>query len=228
MIIALFDTAQLSIGSLLLGLLFLGVLVMLNRFKVTKIWPYLLVGAFLWICVLKSGVHATLAGVALAFTIPLEVYKDGRSHSPLRHLEHSLHAGVSFVILPIFAFANAGIGLGMADLVGSVDPIPLGVIVGLFIGKQCGVFGFTWLCIKFGWSQLPTGTNWMHIYGMSLLCGIGFTMSLFVGGLAFESIPEYMGDERIGIIFGSLLSGIMGYSVLRWFCGEKEGAAQPA
>ena len=214
-IIALFYTVDLSTISIVLASICLVVLVILNRAGVTKLGPYMLVGVIMWTCVLKSGVHATLAGVALAFTIPLRAI-DEDGHSPLKALEHRLHRWVNFFILPLFAFANAGVALSWAQMKGLIDPSPLGVISGLFLGKQIGVFLFSYVVVKLGFAKLPTGTNWRHIYGVAILCGIGFTMSLFIGSLAFERVgTEYLIADRAGILVGSFLSAIVGYLVLR-------------
>ncbi|WP_281648737.1 Na+/H+ antiporter NhaA [Parendozoicomonas sp. Alg238-R29] len=214
-IIALFYTSELSTISIVLASICLVVLVFFNRAGVTRLGPYMFVGVIMWTCVLKSGVHATLAGVALAFTIPLRALnEDGRS--PLVELEHKLHSWVNFFILPLFAFANAGVAMSWAQVQGLMDPSPLGVITGLFLGKQIGVFLFTAVTIKFGFARLPTGTKWLHIYGMSLLCGIGFTMSLFIGSLAFETTgAEYLIADRAGILVGSFLSAVIGFLVLK-------------
>ena len=172
----------------------------------------------MWIAVLKSGVHATLAGVALAAFIPMRDRRDP-THSPLRELEHDLHSIVAFGILPLFAFVNAGIslqGIGFDDL---MHGVPLGIAAGLFIGKQLGIFTLCALAIKAGIARLPDGANWGGLYGASILCGVGFTMSLFVGSLAFENRdfdPQFVFDERLGIIVGSLLSGIFGYLILHF------------
>ncbi|WP_211829323.1 Na+/H+ antiporter NhaA [Kistimonas asteriae] len=216
-IIALFYTTDLAIESIVLASICLTLLIAFNRCGVSKLGPYIVVGVIMWACVLKSGVHATLAGVALAFTIPIQT-RNEYGRSLLIDLEHKLHGSVNYWILPIFAFANAGVGLSVAQFQSLLDPSPLGVIIGLFIGKQLGVFGFTWLTIKAGIAKLPTGTSWSHIYGMSILCGIGFTMSLFIGTLAFEETgPEYLIADRVGILVGSFISAIVGYIVLRYF-----------
>jgi NhaA family Na+:H+ antiporter len=168
----------------------------------------------LWVAVLKSGVHATLAGVVLAMAIPL-TGKTDRDPSPLRHLEHELHPWVAFAILPIFAFANAGVsfaGMSFADL---FHPIPLGIIGGLFIGKQIGVFGAVYGMVRLGLAKPPEGASWLQIYAVSLLCGIGFTMSLFIGTLAFTD-PEFAAPIRLGVLGGSLLSAVVGFVVLRF------------
>lgn len=214
-IIALFYTSDLSLNALLIAGAFLPILFILNRRGVTSVMPYLFIGALMWIAVLKSGVHATLAGVVLAFFIPMyDSQRPGRS--PLKELEHDLHHAVAFGILPVFAFANSGISLADAGVDFILHPVSLGIATGLFIGKQIGIFGFCWLGIKLGLAQLPQGVGWSQLYGVGLLCGVGFTMSLFIGSLAFEETGvNLLFDERLGIIIGSLLSGTAGYFVLR-------------
>jgi NhaA family Na+:H+ antiporter len=166
--------------------------------------------------VLKSGVHATLAGVALAFAIPMRVKTGKETSSPLLHLEHALHPWVAFGIMPVFAFANAGVSLGGLSLNSLFAPVPLGIALGLFVGKQVGVFGFSWLSIRLGLAQLPDKASWLQLYGTAVLCGIGFTMSLFIGSLAFEhSGLDYAVSARLGILVGSFLSAVMGYLILR-------------
>ena len=216
-IIAIFYSGDLSTTMMVLSAICLVILVVLNRLKVDNIAPYLWVGIFLWIFVLKSGVHATLAGVALAFAIQLNS-KDGTKESPLKMLEHVLHPWVNYWILPIFAFANAGIpltGMSFGDL---FHPVPLGIMLGLVGGKLFGVFGFSYASIKFGYAEMPTRATIRHLFGVAALCGIGFTMSLFIGGLAFEHTGgdaiRYLTTHRIGILSGSLISGILGYFVL--------------
>jgi NhaA family Na+:H+ antiporter len=169
----------------------------------------------MWVAVLKSGVHATLAGVLLAMFIPLQDPLDAR-RSPLREMEHDLHSMVAFVILPLFAFVNSGISLQGVGMEYLLHPVPLGISFGLFFGKQIGVFLFCWLGVQLRLLKLPADINWMTLYGVSLLCGIGFTMSLFIGSLAFESSGENMlFDERLGIIIGSVVSAVAGYFVIR-------------
>ena len=214
-IIAIFYTSELSIVSFQIALLCLIVLFVLNRRGVVEFFPYALIGLIMWIAVLRSGVHATLAGVLLALFIPL---RDTRQpeHSPLRELEHDLHTAVAFGILPLFAFANSGIAIGGIGLEYLLHPVPAGIAVGLFIGKQFGVFFFCWVGVKLGIARLPEGSNWGSLYGIALLCGIGFTMSLFVGSLAFDKTEvNLLFDERLGIIVGSILSAVAGYLVLR-------------
>ena len=212
-IIAVFYSYGLSLDALVLAGLALSVLYLLNVMQVMRVSAYVLVGVALWVFVLKSGVHATLSGVALALAIPLHNPRDA-AHSPLIAMEHNLHHWVAYGILPLFAFANAGVSLSGFTFASFVGPLPLGIALGLFIGKQCGVFGATWLAVKCGLSPMPEGTGWRHIYGVSLLAGIGFTMSLFIGTLAFESADE-AALVRIGVIGGSLISALAGYVILR-------------
>lgn len=214
-IIALFYTSDMSVMSMVLGSLFLAILVIFNRLNIARISPYLVVGALLWICVLKSGVHATLAGVLLAFTIPLDL-RDRKGRSPLKYLQHKLHNKVNYLILPIFAFANAGIELSFEQFNSLLSPIPMGIMMGLFIGKQLGVFSFCVFAIKIGMAKMPPAANWTQLYGLAILCGIGFTMSLFIGSLAFEELnTSYLMTDRIGILAGSFLSAVVGYQVLK-------------
>ncbi len=213
-IIALFYTSQLSTVSILLASACLVILTIFNRTGVTRLGPYMLVGMIMWVCVLKSGVHATLAGVALAFAIPMKVV-DEDGNSPLEALEHRLHRWVNFFILPLFAFTNAGVALSVQQITGLMEPSPLGVITGLFLGKQIGIFLFSFVLIKMGYAKLPTGASWIQLYGVSVLCGIGFTMSLFIGSLAFETTgAEYLIADRAGILLGSFMSAVLGYVVL--------------
>jgi NhaA family Na+:H+ antiporter len=213
LIIALFYTSELSLESLAVAGLCLPFLYVLNRRNVTNITPYLLIGLIMWIAVLKSGIHATLAGVVLALFIPMFDRTDPE-HSPLEELEHDLHNTVAFGILPIFAFANSGISLEGAGFAELFHSVPLGIAAGLFIGKQLGVMFMCWLIFKLGISTMPKGMDYKQIYGAALLCGVGFTMSLFIGGLAFAG-DTTMFDERLGIIMGSIVSGIAGYIMLK-------------
>ena len=220
-IIAIFYTSQLSVGSLLLATLFLAGLFVVNRMGVTAKTPYLLLSVALWVAVLKSGVHATLAGVAVAAFIPFRPSKkpgpDG--DTLLEDLEHSIQPWVAYGVLPIFAFANAGVALKGLTFDALLQPVPLGIAAGLFLGKQLGVFGASFLAVKAGIAKLPDKVSWTHLYGVSLLCGIGFTMSLFIGGLAFEQSGGQSSpfDDRLGILTGSLLSAVAGIVVLRFF-----------
>lgn len=213
-IIAVFYTSKISFASLVTALICIAVLFTLNRRNVTSKSPYLFVGIIMWAAMLKSGVHATLAGVVLALLIPISCPKKP-GYSPLKELEEDLHAFSGFFILPVFAFCNAGIDFRGMSVSQFIHPIPVGIALGLFVGKQVGIFGFCWLAVQLKVTQLPKGMSNLSLYGTSLLCGIGFTMSLFIGSLAFEgSGVNILVDERIGIIAGSLLSGILGYLVL--------------
>ncbi len=178
---------------------------------ITNLKVYLIIGLFLWFFVLKSGVHATLAGVALAFFIPN--VKDRHGHSPLHQLEKALHPWVAYGILPIFAFANAGVSFEGMTLNVLWEPVPLGIILGLLLGKPLGILGFTWLTIKLGLAQLPERSTWMTLFGVSILCGIGFTMSLFIGALAFTE-PEYMNQVRLAVLVGSFFAALVGYLLI--------------
>lgn len=219
-IIALFFTANLSPAMVWTAGGCLVVLLLLNRSGVTAIPLYALVGLVMWVAVLKSGVHATLAGVLLAMFIPLTDPKN-RAHSPLRILEHELHTAVAFVTLPLFAFFNAGISLSEVSLETLAHPVSLGITLGLFLGKQFGVFLFCIVGVQLGMARLPMGVTAIQLYGVAILCGIGFTMSLFIGALAFEELQRpALFDERIGVLLGSLLSAIAGYVVL-WLTLKK-------
>lgn len=209
-IIALFYTSELHLNYLVMALVPLAGLMWLNWRGAHRIAPFVLLGAVLWVLVLKSGVHATIAGVVTAFFVPL---RDRFGKSPLHSVEHGLQPYVMFLIVPIFAFANAGVvltGLSFKDL---FAPLPLGIAAGLFIGKQIGVFGATWLTVRYGLARLPEGVTWRHIYGLACLAGIGFTMSLFIGGLSFAD-PALMNAVRLGVLSGSALSAVLGYVVL--------------
>jgi NhaA family Na+:H+ antiporter len=213
-IIAVFYTADLSLLSLGLAGIAILVLALLNRCNVQSLAAYVLIGIVMWVFVLKSGVHATLAGVVLAFAIPLRNPREP-DQSLLRRCEHALHPWISFAIMPIFAFANAGVslsGLGPAQL---LDPIALGIAGGLFIGKQLGVIAMVWLCVTLGLGRLPQGANWGQTYGVAVLTGIGFTMSLFIGSLAFPD-PAQATAVRLGVLGGSLLSAVLGFIILRF------------
>ncbi|MEC8428737.1 MAG: Na+/H+ antiporter NhaA, partial [Pseudomonadota bacterium] len=191
------------------------VLMILNRRNVIANSPYILIGIIMWIATLKSGVHATLAGVVMAMFIPMRSKQDP-SISPVKIMEHDLHPIVAFFVLPVFAFANAGINLEGVGLSQLAHGVPLGIALGLFFGKQIGIFGLCALVVKLKWVELPKGISWLSLYGTSALCGIGFTMSLFIGSLAFEETgANLLFDERLGIILGSLTSGIVGFLILR-------------
>jgi NhaA family Na+:H+ antiporter len=216
LIIALFYTADLSLLYLGASALVVMVLIVLNLCRVKALAPYLVLGALLWYCVLQSGVHATLAGVALALTIPLKRSPSAPDNetSPLHRLEHSLGPWVAYLIVPIFGFANAGVALTGVTLQTLLAPVPMGVAAGLFFGKQLGVFGAAWAAIKFGLADMPADASWRQLYGVAILCGIGFTMSLFIGLLAFDT--TLLQDEtKIGVLVGSVLSAGVGWLMLR-------------
>jgi len=215
-IIAIFYTHELSYVSLIVAACSILVLVMMNLLRVTRISAYAIVGLVLWVSVLKSGVHATLATVIMAFTIPLRTNKPSE-RSPLHQLEYDLHPLVAYFVLPVFAFANAGVNLENISVDSLTHPVPIGVALGLFLGKQLGVFSFAWLAIKTGIASKSKDFSWLSLYGVAVLCGIGFTMSLFIGTLAFSAgdLPTNI-DERLGILLGSVFSAIGGYFLLRY------------
>ncbi|MBV1800029.1 Na+/H+ antiporter NhaA [Siccirubricoccus sp. G192] len=217
-IIAVFYTGDLSLLDLGLAAAVVAALVALNRGGVLRLWPYLLLGGALWFLVLRSGVHATIAGVVLALTIPLRAQPgrpDEMQGSPLHRLEHGLHNWVAFLIIPVFGFANAGVSFAGLTTEALLDHLTLGVALGLFLGKLVGVFGSAALTIRLGLADLPMGASWPQLVGVSLLCGIGFTMSLFIGMLAFANDPALQDEVKIGILGGSLLAGLAGWGVLR-------------
>ncbi|MCP4488068.1 MAG: Na+/H+ antiporter NhaA [Gammaproteobacteria bacterium] len=214
-IIAIFYTSKISITGLIVVAICIPVLALLNKRNPDSTSLYIVVGIIMWVAMLKSGVHATLAGVILAMFIPLKS-KTNPNYSPLKSLEHDLHSVVAFIVLPIFAFANAGINLSGIGAEHLLHSVPLGIALGLFLGKQLGIFGLCWLAIKLNLTRLPNGVSWGTLYGIAALCGIGFTMSLFIGSLAFEETGvNLIFDERLGIVLGSLASGITGYLILR-------------
>ena len=215
-VIAIFYTAGLSYTALGLAAAGIAVLAALNRSGEMRIWPFLAVGFFVWLCVLKSGVHATLAGVVTALTIPLGDQSEdaGDFASPLMRLQHVLHPWVTFCIVPLFALANAGVSLAGVTLAALVTPIPLGIILGLVVGKPIGVFAFSWMAIRFGLADRPDGASWTQLFGVGVLAGIGFTMSLFIGMLAFPQ-PEHAAAIRLGVLVASFVAGVAGYMILR-------------
>lgn len=214
-IIAIFYTDNISMAALGFSACCMLLLLTMNRRGQEAISPYIFIGVLMWISLLKSGVHATLAGVILAFFIPLRSARDPE-HSPLEEIEHDLHPVVAFYILPIFAFCNSGIALANAGAEFFLHGVPLGIALGLFFGKQFGIFAMLWAGIRLGLATMPAGCTWRCLYGMSALCGIGFTMSLFIGSLAFDQgNPGMVFDERLGIIVGSLLSAVLGTVILR-------------
>ncbi len=211
-IIALFYSGDLAVSSLLVAAVALVIGVVMNRMGVTRTSSYILLGIVLWIAVLKSGVHATLAGVLIAFCVPM---RDREGQSPLRTLEHDLHGPVAFAILPIFAFANAGLELGGMSMADLAHPVTLGVILGLLVGKPLGILAFVGIGVALRFVQLPNNVSWMQIVGVSFACGIGFTMSLFIAGLAFEhGSGDYFSGDRLGILVGSILSALAAYALL--------------
>ena len=219
LIIAFFYTSELSQTALILAVLPVAGLIAANRTGITRLAPYVVLGIVLWVLVLKSGVHATLAGVVAALAIPM-VKRDATDHTMLEDIEHGLHRWVAFGILPLFAFANAGvsfIGIGLASF---VEPVKLGISMGLFLGKQIGIFGLLWLTISLKLVPMPQNTNWLHLYGASVLGGIGFTMSLFIGSLAFEH-SDFDAPIRLGVLAGSLVSAVFGYFVLQIACARE-------
>jgi len=227
LIIALFYTSKISLTALIVVGLCIPVLMVMNKKNIVRKSPYILIGIIMWIATLKSGVHATLAGVVLAMFIPMQDKNDPDGPSPLRSLEHDLHGVVAFFILPVFAFANAGISLKGVGIEQMTHSVPIGIALGLFFGKQLGVFGLCWLAIKMKIASLPDKMSWLSLYGTSAICGIGFTMSLFIGSLAFkETGANILFDERLGIIVGSLLSGIVGYLVLKFSLKQYDNDAE--
>tara|TARA_Y100000996_G_scaffold401293_1_gene372087 strand:- start:1226 stop:2398 length:1173 start_codon:yes stop_codon:yes gene_type:complete len=211
-IIALFYSGDLSIKYLILMLLAFIVLLIINKFNIKKFLPYLIVGLFLWDFTHNSGIHATIAGVLLAMTIPHR--KKEKDFSLLIKIEHAVSPYVAFGIMPLFAFANAGVSLEGLSFNSLLDKVPLGILLGLFVGKQLGVFIFSYISIKTKIAQMPTNSNWFNFYGVGVLTGIGFTMSLFVGNLAFVDNIQYMDGVKIGVLTGSLLSTLLGYFLI--------------
>ncbi len=216
-IIAIAYTAELSTLYIALGALVMSTMYVLNRSGVKRLWPYLLLGAALWYFVFMSGVHATIAGVLTAMMVPITASPGAcdDAESPLHRLEHALAPWVAYLIVPVFGFANAGVSLaGMSPAI-LIAPLPLGIAAGLFLGKQVGIFGSVWLAAKLRFASPPGGATWLQIYAVAMLCGIGFTMSLFIGGLAFPGNEELVDEVKIGVLAGSILSAIVGYTILR-------------
>ena len=216
LIIAFFYSGDLSISYLSLILISYILLLILNKFGIKKFIPYLIIGSFMWFFTYKSGIHATIAGVLLASTIPHRAKE--KDFSLLIKLEHAISPYVAFIIMPIFAFANAGVNLTGLSFSSLLAPVPLGILLGLFVGKQVGVMVISYLTVKLGAAQMPDKSNWLSLYGVSILTGIGFTMSLFVGNLAFVENTQYMDGVKIGVLSGSLLSTIFGYFILLYAC----------
>jgi NhaA family Na+:H+ antiporter len=228
LIIAIFYTAELSPLMLGLATFVLAMLVGLNLAGVRRVTPYVVLGGLLWFLVLKSGVHATVAGVLLALAIPLrrDDSKSKDSVSPLHRLEHALHPWSAYAVLPIFGFANAGVALGGTSWQNLYEPVTLGVALGLFLGKQAGVFGSVWLIVRLGLARRPAQATWLQLYGVAVLCGVGFTMSLFIGLLAFAQTPELETATKIGVLFGSILS-IFGAAAMLGLGGRSDRIAAP-
>ena len=215
LIIALFYSGDLSIKYLLLMLLAFVILIIINKFNIKKFLPYLVIGLFLWDFTHNSGIHATIAGVLLAMTIPHR--RQEKDFSLLIKVEHSISPYVAFGIMPLFAFANAGVSLEGLSLSSLLDKVPLGIVLGLFVGKQLGVFIFSYVSIKLKIAQMPNNSNWFNFYGVGILTGIGFTMSLFIGNLAFANDLQYIDGVKIGVLVGSLMSTLFGYFLLLIF-----------
>ena len=229
-IIALAYTASIKGAALLAAAGILGVMMLMNRAGVRRLAPYLAGFVLLWFAVLISGVHATIAGVLAAFAVPV-VATPGTPDSPdspLHRLEHALHPWSAFLIVPLFGFANAGISLEGFGLATLFEPLPLGIAAGLFLGKQLGIFASIWIAVKAGVAHRPRGSTWLQVYGLSALCGIGFTMSLFIGTLAFTESPMLVEEAKLGVMMGSLLSGLLGYLVLRLARPASDSASEEA
>jgi Na+:H+ antiporter, NhaA family len=228
LIIAIFYTSKISLAAILVVSFCLPVLFYLNKRNVISKSPYILIGIIMWIATLKSGIHATLAGVILAMFIPMRS-NENPDYSPLKSLEHDLHSVVAFFVLPVFAFANAGINFSGVTSEQLQHGVPMGIALGLFLGKQVGIFGLCWLFIVTKITRLPNNMNWLSLYGTSALCGIGFTMSLFIGSLAFEETGvNLLFDERLGIIIGSVASGIVGFIILKISLKQKASPSTTA
>ncbi len=222
LVIAFFYTSQISTTALIVVACCVPLLWLINKKGIEDTSTYIMIGVVMWVAMLKSGVHATLTGVILAMFIPIKS-RIRPDYSPLKDLENNLHSAVAYIILPIFAFANSGINLSGVGLEQMMHPVPLGIALGLVVGKQVGIFSLCWLTIKMGWTSLPERCNWISLYGISALCGIGFTMSLFIGSLAYEETQfDIFFDERLGIIIGSMVSALIGFFVLKTQFGGKE------
>lgn len=212
-IIALFYTGTLKLGWLLLAAGFLAALGLLNRSGTDRPWPFVLFGVLLWFAVLNSGVHATVAGVLAAMTVPIKLNRHG--DSLLLRMEHAMAPVSAYFIVPLFGFANAGVELGALSFADLASPLPLGIALGLFLGKQAGILGTMWAANRTGFATLPSGASWPQLWGMALLCGIGFTMSLFIAQLGFPASPLLVEEAKLGVLLGSLASALAGFLVLR-------------
>ncbi|MEP2235662.1 MAG: Na+/H+ antiporter NhaA [Alteripontixanthobacter sp.] len=224
LVIAAFYTANLKMMWLLVSIVVFGVMVGMNRFGVDRIWAYVLVALVLWVAVLFSGVHATIAGVLAALTIPMK-RRDG--HSLLEKLEHRLAPWSAYLVVPVFGFANAGVNLSGMTMDEFLAPLPLAIAAGLVVGKQLGIFGIIVAAVKLGIAKAPERASWAEIYGVCVLCGIGFTMSLFISGLAFTDSRMLIDEAKIGILGGSVISAILGYTVLRFTTTHPEKTPEP-
>jgi len=214
-IIALFYTSNISFLMLAGAAVTVALLFIMNRAGITRLFPYLLAGGVLWFFMLQSGVHATIAGILLALFIPLRV-TDPDKQSPLARLEHGINPWVTFLILPLFGFANAGVALSGMTADDLMSPVPVGVALGLFVGKQAGIFGLSLLAVSLGLAKRPEKSTWLQVYGVSVLCGIGFTMSLFIGNLAFAESPLLVDEVKVGVLAGSVLAALAGMLILRF------------
>jgi len=226
-VIALFYTVNISMLSIMIASIALALLILFNRLKVTNMSLFYTVGIVLWVSVLESGVHATLAGVAFAFTIPLySKDKKGNTFSPLKDLEHGLHSWITFFILPLFAFVNAGVDMRALSPAQMAGGVPIGIFLGLFLGKQVGVFGLTWLAVRLKLAPMPQGSNWLMLYGVSILTGIGFTMSLFIDSLAFVDDRLFAYTDKLAILLATLFSAVFGYFIIRYALPKKQPSTQ--
>lgn len=214
LIIAIFYTSNISFLMLGGALSMIAILFVLNRIGTTRLLPYLLIGCVLWFFMLQSGVHATIAGILLAFFIPLKV-KNTEDNVPLERLEHTINPWVTFLILPLFGFANAGVSLSGLTADDLLSPVPIGVALGLFFGKQVGIFGLALFAVCCGFAKRPVNSSWLQVYGVSILCGIGFTMSLFIGNLAFAGQQLLIDEVKVGVLLGSIIAALVGSLVLR-------------
>ena len=226
-IIAVFYATDVSIHYLLLAALGLMVLIGFNLLGLVRVWAYLIVGALVWFCFMRSGVHPTLAGVLVALTVPARGRAPNTDASPLHRLEHGLHPWIAWLVIPVFAFANAGVSFGGVTWAVAGGSIPVGIVLALFLGKQFGILGAVWLAIRSGLADLPEGANFRHMHGVAVVCGVGFTMSLFIGSLAFADATMETA-VKIGVLAASLLSGIVGYVLLRMACPSKPGGTSGA
>lgn len=224
LVIALFYTANLKFTWLVAAVIVTGIMMAMNRARVSAYTPFILMALLLWFLVLNSGVHATIAGVVAALTIPM-VGKD--DDTMLEHLEHNLAPWSAYLIVPVFGFANAGVELGALGLAGIFAPLPLAIAAGLFVGKQVGIFSAIWIADKVGFAPRPEGANWAEIWGVSILCGIGFTMSLFISSLAFAGNSLLIEEAKIGILMGSLISAVVGYTILRMTTDHPDDQRSP-